>query len=409
MSEDVSVATHVVVGAGEAGAAAVAAMRNAGFEGRIVLVGAEPYLPYERPPLSKEMLVKPESAHPTIHPAAWYEERGIECRFSDAAVGIDVETQRLDLASGETITFDKLLLTTGARARAYPILDRLGVGVYTLRTIDDAEGLRGHIWPGRRLLVVGGGVIGLEVAASGITMGARVTVIERAPRLMTRGAPAPMVEALEALHLSHGVHFELAAEIVDATRASNGEITLTTADGRSFVGDLVVYGIGVELNVDLAMSAGVEIEDGILVDETGRTSHPAIWAAGDVARQFYPALGRHQRFETWANAQNQGAGAGRAMVTGAPIDIEVPWYWTDQYGHNFQVAGEHVAEEWLQRGDPASGKYTLIGLTGGIVTGGLTVDNGREMRPLRTMIANGYRVTDRAYLADPKKDLRKAP
>ena len=409
MNRDTSVATHVVVGAGQAGAAAVAAMRAAGFEGRIILIGAEPHLPYERPPLSKEMLVKPESAHPTIHQATWYAERDVECRFGDAAVAIDAETRRLDLASGDSIVFDKLLLATGARARPYPLLDRLGVGVYTLRTIDDAEGLRGHIWPGRRILVVGGGVIGLEVAASGIAMGATVTVIERAPRLMTRGAPAPMVEALEALHLAKGVQFELAAEIVEATRAVNGEITLATADGRNFVGDLVVYGIGVELNVDLAMSAGLEIEDGILVDETGRTSHPAIWAAGDVARQSYPALGRHLRFETWANAQNQGTGAGRAMVTGAPIDVEVPWYWTDQYGHNFQVAGEHVAEEWLTRGDPASGKYTLIGSTGGVVTGGLTVDNGREMRPLRTMIAKGHRVTDRAFLADPKSDLRKAP
>lgn len=407
MSETASVPTHVVVGAGQAGAAAVDAMRTAGFTGRIVLIGDEPHLPYERPPLSKEMLVKPESAHPVIHPAAYFAEKDIECRFGDAAVAIDPEAMRLDLASGETIVFDKLLLTTGAKARPYPLLDQLGVGVHTLRTIDDAEGLRGHIWPGRRLLVVGGGVIGLEVAASAVSMGAVPTVIERAPKLMARGAPAPMVEALEALHLAHGVKFELAAEIVEATRSSDGVITLVAADGRRFVGDLVVYGIGVELNVDLAMSAGLKVEDGILIDRTGQTSHPAIWAAGDVARQSDPTLGPSLRLETWANAQTQGAGAGRAMVTGEPIDIEVPWYWTDQYGHNFQVAGTHTADEWLWRGAEGATKYTLIGLTDGVVTGALTVDNGREMRPLRALITKRHRVTNRDALADPKADLRK--
>jgi len=409
MSEGSSVPTHVVVGAGQAGAAAVAAMRTAGFDGRIVLIGDEPHLPYERPPLSKEMLVKPESAHPVIHPAAYFAEKAIECRFGDAAVGIDPEAMRLDLASGGSLVFDKLLLTTGAKARPYPLLDQLGVGVHTLRTLDDAEGLRGHIWPGRRLLVVGGGVIGLEVAASAVSMGAVPTVIERAPKLMARGAPAPMVEALAALHLAHGVHFELAAEIVEAHRADDGVITLVAADGRRFVGDLVVYGIGVELNVDLAVSAGLKVEDGILIDRTGRTSHPAIFAAGDVARLSDPALGPSLRLETWANAQNQGTGAGRAMVTGEPFDVEVPWYWTDQYGHNFQVAGAHVADEWLRRGAADATKYTLIGITDGVVTGAVTVDNGREMRPLRTMIAASHRVGDRDFLANPKSDLRKGP
>lgn len=398
--------TYVVVGGGQAGAAAVSAMRAAGFTGRIVLVGGEPHLPYERPPLSKEMLVKPETAHPIIHPASFYEEKAIDCRFGDPAIAVDVEEKRLDLASGEAITFDKLLLATGARARPYPLLDQLGVGVHTLRTLDDAEGLRGHIWPGRRLLVVGGGVIGLEVAASAVTMGARVTVVERADRLMARGAPAPMVEALRALHETHGIDFELGAEIVEASRTSDGEITLQTADGRRFVGDLVVYGIGVELAVELAVSAGLKVEDGIVVDDCGRTSHPAIFAAGDVARMWNAAAGCHLRLETWANAQNQGTGVGRAMVGGQPCDVEVPWYWTDQYGHNFQVAGSTVADEWLRRGAEGAAKYTLVGLTDGVVTGALTVDNGREMRPLRAMIA-ARRVADRAALADPKIDLRK--
>lgn len=407
MTEDSTVTTHVVVGGGQAGAAAVSAMRDAGFAGRIVLIGAETHLPYERPPLSKDVLVKPQCAHPTIHPEAFYAEKGIECRFGDAAVHLDVDECRLELASSETLHFDRLLLATGARARAYPLLDQLGAGVHTLRTLDDAEALRGHIWPGRRLLVIGGGVIGLEVAASAIAMGATVTVIERAPRLMARGAPAPMVEVLHEMHVAHGVRFELGVELVEATRASNREITVTAADGRSFVGDLVVYGIGVELNVDLAISAGLRVEDGILVDEFGRTSHPRIYAAGDVARQWNPALEAHLRFETWANAQNQGSCVGRAMVTGAPCAFEVPWYWTDQYGHNFQVAGAHQAETWLRRGAAGAAKFTLFGVTDGVVVGAVTVDNGREMRPARSMIAHGHRVGDPDLLTDPRTDLRK--
>lgn len=398
---------HVVVGGGQAGAAAATAMREAGFAGRIIMVGAEPHLPYERPPLSKDVLVKPETAHVVLHPESYYADKGIECRFGDAAVHFDTETHRLELASGETLSFDKLLLATGARARSYPLLDQLGSGVFTLRTLDDAEALRGHIWPGRRVLVVGGGVIGLEVAASAVSMGAEVVVIERGERLMARGAPAPMVEILAALHHDHGVRFELGAELVEASRASNREITLTAADGRAFTGDLVVYGIGVELNVDLAISAGLKVEDGIVVDEYGRTSASSIYAAGDVARQWNPALGGHLRFETWANAQNQGTGVGRAMVTGEPCGFEVPWFWTDQYGHNFQVAGAHEAGAWLRRGVPGELKATVFGLRDDVVVGAFTIDNGREMRPARAMIAAGYKVTDRARLADPKADLRK--
>lgn len=399
--------TYVVVGGGQAGAAAASAMREAGFSGRIVMVGAEPHLPYERPPLSKDVLVKPESAHFAIHPQSYYEEKGIEIRCGDAAVHFDMDEHRLELASGETLPFDKLLLATGARARSYPLLDQLGSGVHTLRTLDDAEALRGHIWPGRRLLVVGGGVIGLEVAASAVTMGAVVTVIERGERLMARGAPAPMVEALTALHREKGVTFELGAELVEASRANTRQITLVAADGRVFTGDLVVYGIGVELNVDLAISAGLRVEDGVVVDEFGRTSHPSVFAAGDVARQWNPGLHAHLRFETWANAQTQGSGVGRAMVTGEPCAFEVPWYWTDQYGHNFQIAGAAEADEWLRRGEDGALKATVFGLKAGVVVGAFTIDNGREMRPARAMIASRFKVSDRALIANPKLDLRK--
>jgi len=397
----------IIVGGGQAGAVAAAALRDAGFEGRVLLVGAEQHLPYERPPLSKDVLVKPEAARLTIHSESFYSEKRIECRFGVAAVHLDVDERQLGLASGETLPFGKLLLATGARARAYPLLDQLGAGIHTLRSLDDAEALRGHLWPGRRLLVVGGGIIGLEVAASATVMGAQVTIIERAPRLMSRGTPLPLVESLAQLHREQGVRFELGAELIEASKTKGGEIHLTAEDGRHFSGDLVVYGIGVELNVDLAVSAGLHLEDGIIVDEYGCTSHPLIYAAGDVARQWNPELGAYVRSETWGNAQNQGNGVARAMVTGQPCDFEVPWYWTDQYGSNFQVAGAIEAEEWLLRGNQTDGKYSLFGLTDGAITGAITVNNGREMRPAKALIAAKARLPDLDALRNPKQDLRK--
>jgi len=407
MADVSDVPVYVVVGGGRAGASAVTAMREANFRGRILLVGAESYPPYERPPLSKEMLVKPEAAQLTIYPTTYYADKNIECRFAASVAGLDAGTHRLTLTSGEEFTFDKLLLATGARARAYPLLDQLGERVFTLRTRDDAERLHGALTPGRRLLVVGGGIIGLEVAASAIALGATVTVVERADRLMARGTPDPLVDILRRLHVENGVRFELEATLNEASCSNHSDVLLRAEDGRSFVGDLVVYGIGVELNTELAVSAGLRVENGIVIDEYGRTSQPAIYAAGDVVCQWNPATRHHQRFETWANAQSQGAAVGRSMVTGEPCSMEVPWYWTDQYGHNFQVAGSHEASEWLYRNTGGSLKTTMLGLVNDVVVGAVTIDNGREMRPIRTMIANRFKVTDRVLLADPKVDLRK--
>jgi len=405
---DVSdVPVYVVVGGGRAGASAVAAMREANFSGRILLVGAEPYPPYERPPLSKEMLVKPEAAQLTIYPETYYADKNIECLFGGSVARLDADAHRLALASGEEFTFDKLLLATGARARAYPLLDQLGERAFTLRTRDDSERLRSALTPGRRLLVVGGGIIGLEVAASAIALGATVTVVERADRLMARGTPDPLVDILRRLHVEKGVKFELGVTLNDASCSNNGNVLLRAEDDRSFIGDLVVYGIGVELNTELAVSAGLHVENGIVVDEYGRTSRPEIYAAGDAVCQWNPATRHHQRFETWANAQSQGAAVGRSMVTGEPCSMEVPWYWTDQYGHNFQVAGSYEASEWLHRNTGEGFKSTMLGLVDDVVVGAVTIDNGREMRPIRTMIANRFKVTDRALLADPKVDLRK--
>ncbi|MCB5944228.1 3-phenylpropionate/cinnamic acid dioxygenase ferredoxin--NAD(+) reductase subunit [Acidocella sp. KAb 2-4] len=401
-----SAPVYIVVGAGHAAAAAVAAMRGAGFAGRIILIGDEPHVPYERPPLSKDVLLSPGTGPRPIYPADYYATHDIETRFGALVERIEPAARRLVLADGETLVYDKLLLATGARARRYPLLDALGEGVHVLRTLEDGQGLQKELLPGRHLLVVGGGIIGLEVAASAAKLGVAVTVLERAPRLMTRGVPLPLVNILRALHEQQGVSFELSVELTEATRGPNGQFHLRAADGRTFAGASILYGVGVEINDRLTREAGLALDNGVLVDELCRTSVPEIFAAGDIARQFQPFLGEAVRQETWANAVHQGTLAGRVMATGEGVAFEVPWYWTDQYGINFQVAGKYEADEWLARGDPASGKYMLFGLTGGRVTGAVTVNNGRDMKLAKLMIAAGAS-PDPALLCDTAHELRK--
>lgn len=395
----------LILGAGHAGTAAASAMRAAGFAGRIVMVGDDPHLPYERPPLSKEALRGDDGAAPPIYPANFYADRAIELKLGQAATAIDPGAQVVTLASGESIGFDKLLIATGARARRYPLLDGLGDAAHVLRSADDARRLRAELVPGRRLLVVGGGVIGLEVAATACALGLSVEVIERAPRLLARGAPGPLADLLALAHRDHGVALHCGVELANAAR-DGGNVRLTCAQGRDFTGDLVVYGIGVTLNDELAAAAGLAMDDGILVDAQGRTSHPAIYAAGDIARQDHAFIGGAVRQETWANALHQGAAAARAMVTGEAAAHEVPWYWTDQFGVNYQVAGRTTAQRWIARSGPDGRPRMIFGWSEGVLTGAVGVDAGADMRIARKLIGQGARV-DPAVLADPGVALRK--
>lgn len=396
--------TFAIIGAGHAGTAAAAAMRGAGFAGRIVLIGDDPHLPYERPPLSKEALAREGAQPPVIYPPAFYADRRIELKLGRPVTEIDRDALRLTLADGEVIAFDKLLIATGARARHYPLLDALGDKAHVLRTARDAARLRPELQAGRRLLVVGGGVIGLEVAATATQLGLAVTVLERAPRLLSRGTPEPLARILLAAHAAQGVAVHTGVDLVTAERDGEG-VTLIAADGRRFTGDLVVYGIGVTLNDELARTCGLMMDDGLVVDALGRTSHPAIHAAGDVARQHHAFLGYAVRQETWANALHQGAVAGAAMVTGQPGAPEVPWFWTDQFGANYQVAGRIDAARWIERHGPGD-RLMLFGLdTHGVLTGAVAVNAGADMRHARKLIEQGL-TPDPAALANPAVPLR---
>lgn len=391
---------HVIVGAGQAGANAAAELRRQGFSGRVLLVGDEPHPPYERPPLSKDVLLRPQDTRCAVHPAGFYEEQGIELKLGVSALALDAEARVLRLADGQDIAYDKLLLATGARARRLPLLDALGANVHTLRTLVDARGLGAELRPGRRIVLVGAGVIGLELASSAVDLGARVTVVEPARAAMGRCAPPLLSGFLCDAHRRRGVSLRFGTG-VDSARRENGDIVLDLQDGTRILADAVIYGIGVEPDIALAQGAGLELDGGIVVDAGCRTSNPHIYAAGDVAvRRGQP------RRETWENAQKQGIAAARAML-GLPLDAEgAPWFWTDQCGYNVQCVGDMAAPRWIVRGDLGAPPCVLFGLDAeGALVGAITVNLGREMRSARELVDRRARLAPEV-LQDPGQALR---
>jgi 3-phenylpropionate/trans-cinnamate dioxygenase ferredoxin reductase subunit len=405
--------SFVIVGAGQAGAMAAAELRQNGFEGRVVLIGDEPHAPYERPPLSKDVLLQPQTARCQLFPDGFYEERNIELRLGARVSAIDIAASAIALADGETLPFDRLLLATGARVRRLPMLDQLGDDVYTLRTLDDARAVRSVLQPGRRVVLVGGGVIGLELASSAIDLGAHVTVIEQAPTVMGRCSPGILNEYLCDVHRKRGVVLHLGAALTHACR-ENGEIVLTLADGTRVCGDAVIYGIGVEPDTRLASAAGLDVDNGILIDEDCRTSHPAIYAAGDAANQWDRVTRRFLRRETWEGAKNQAIAAARAMMEIGSSETSqlsplyeggVPWFWTDQCGMNIQFAGDMSAAEWIVRGQMDESRFTLFGLNDGELVAAITVNRAREMRSAKALIDKRARLAPDVW-RDPQQSLR---
>ena len=385
---------YVVIGAGHAGGRAVEAMRMAGFDGEIVLVGEEPHLPYERPPLSKELLrAKQGYSFPHIRPQDYFAEQRIDLRLGTPAVGLDTAERAVHLADGATVSYDKLLLTTGGIVRRLSVPGADHAKVLYLRTLDDAAAIDAQLGEGRRVVVIGGGFIGLEVAASARHRGAAVTVVELADRLMNRGVPPVVSDHFLALHRRRGAEIRLATGVSSISGASDGVEVVTDA-GDSLHADLVVVGVGIAPAVALAQSAGIHVNDGIVVDEFCRTSAPGVFAAGDVAYHFNPALGRHVRLEAWQCAQNMAIAAARIMCGGAEPYAEVPWMWSDQYDSNLQIAG--VPANWddlVIRGDPASGSFIGFVLDDGRIDGAVAVNQPRDMRLARRMISDRKSVT----------------
>jgi NADPH-dependent 2,4-dienoyl-CoA reductase/sulfur reductase-like enzyme len=389
--------TFVIVGGGLAGATAAGTLREEGFSGRLVLVGAEPHLPYERPPLSKELLAGTKTFEDAfVHPVEFYDTRDIELRLGAAATGLDLSAHTVTVGN-ETIGYDKLLLATGSSARRLPPADRSGATVAYLRTIEDAERIKAGLRAGRRVTVIGGGWIGLEVAAAARTAGCDVVVVEPLAEPLLRVLGPEVARIFAALHRRHGVELKTSTNVTDirsrpatGTEADGVPATVHLDDGTATVTDLLVVGIGAAPDTGLAEAAGLEVDDGVLADEHLRTSDPDVFVAGDIARAAHPTLGRRVRVEHWDNALKQGATAARNMLgAGEPYD-RLPYFFTDQYDLGMEYVG-HVGPEGYDdvvlRGDVAGRVFTAFWLSGGKVVAGMHANDWDAIEQVRRIVS----------------------
>jgi 3-phenylpropionate/trans-cinnamate dioxygenase ferredoxin reductase subunit len=326
----------VIVGAGEAGVRAAFALREQGYQGTVILIGDEPHLPYERPPLSKSG-AEAESVRPIVAEAR-FAEAGITLRRGCKVTAIDRAARKLALDDGDPLAYERLLLATGASARQLQGLDD-GKRIHVLRTVEQAAAIRQVMREGQHLVILGGGFIGLELAAMGRKLGAAVTLIEVQPRVLMRGVPERLALTLQARHQREGVSI-ICGVGIEVIAEGDTSVSIALADGRRIDADALVVGIGAEPNTALAAEAGLALENGIAVDGYLQTSDPDIFAAGDCCS--YPVAvygGRRVRLESWRNAQEQGNVAAANMLGKAEAFNAVPWFWSDQYDLTLQVAG----------------------------------------------------------------------
>lgn len=400
--------TFVIIGAGQAGGEVASELRKQGFAGRVVIVGEESHPPYKRPPLSKAYFAGASTEESLyVMQKANLEKANIELMSGMTATRIDRIGKHVHLSDGSTLTYDKLALTTGGRARPLTLPGADRANVFGLRSIADVQKIRAACAPGKKLTIVGGGFIGLEVAAVAKKQGMEVTVLEGLPRVLAR-VTAPEVSAFfERMHREAGVDLRTGAQLA----ALEGEPNVThvmLGDGTRIATDLVVYGIGVLPNTELALEAGLGVDNGIAVDESTRTSDPDIVAAGDCTSHPSPYLGRRIRLESVQNAMEQARAAAHAMLD-KPVSYNmVPWFWSDQYDLKLQMVGISTGyDQLVLRGDPATQRnFAAFYLLGGKIIAADTVTRPAEFMLAKKIVA-ARMALDPAKLADesiPLKD-----
>lgn len=330
--------TCVIIGASHAGTQLSAQLRRAGWQGRIVMVGEEPHLPYHRPPLSKQFLAADNTPDSTdLRPSAFYDSENIDLRLNVSASALDVANRTVILDTGEAVRYDHLALCTGATVRRLPLGDGLE-GVCYLRTLSDALAIRESLSGVRSAVVIGGGYVGLEAAAGLSQRGVQVTLLERTDRVLNRVAGAQLSGYMAALHQKHGINLVCNANVIAINGKRRAE-SITCADGQKFSADLVIIGVGIVPDTRLAQNAGLRIENGIWVDEFCRTSEPFIYAAGDCASHPSSLYGRQLRLESVQNANDQARVAAMTIVGVHEKYRTVPWFWSDQFDIKLQTAG----------------------------------------------------------------------
>ncbi len=402
--------TVVVVGAGHAGGHAVSTLRSVGFAGAIVLIGDEPYLPYERPPMSKQFLAgELEQERTYLKPEAYYGEKDIDLRLGTTATAIDRAAKTVALGSGAEVGYDKLLLATGSSVRRLDCPGADLAGIHYLRTIDDVLAIRRELKPGARLVIVGGGYIGLEVAAVAARAGAGVTVLEAQDMVMNRVVAPVVSEFYRRAHEAEGVTIltGTAVSAFEGPASGGGRAErVVCADGTVLEADLVVVGVGILPNTALAEAAGLDVDNGICVDEFARTADASVFAAGDATNHPNNLLGRRLRLESVQNAVSQATAAANAMYGEARAYEEVPWFWSDQYDLKLQIVGlSDPGDEVIVRGDPASGAFSAVYLRDGAVAALNAINNRRDFMHAKKLIAERRKV-DAQALADPETPLK---
>lgn len=397
----------VILGAGHAGGRAACALRKKGFDGRILLVGEESDPPYERPPLSKEALA--EGADPLVNriqDEEGYAAKNIELLLGTRAESLDLATRRVSLAGGRApLAFDALIIATGCRARQLSLEGTPHERVLTLRSAADCRRLRPLLRDGARIVLIGGGFIGLEVASSATKLGCQVTVLEAVPQLLGRALTPRVADFLAAAHRAAGVEIVTGAHVAEIRHGVNdSEVRL--ADGRGFAADAVVLGVGASLNTELAVQAGLACSDGILVDSACRTAAEDVYAIGDIANHENRRLGRRLRLESWENAELQAAIVAANLTGEAAACEAVPWFWSDQHGINLQLLGYREAwEREVLRGRPEDGAFAAFYLREGRIVMAALANSGRERRPVRQLMEAGA-VVPPEELRDAESSLR---
>jgi 3-phenylpropionate/trans-cinnamate dioxygenase ferredoxin reductase component len=398
--------TFAIVGAGLAGAKAAEALRTEGFDGHLVLLGAEPHRPYERPPLSKGYLqgsAEPDTVF--VHPQPWYAAHQVDLRVDAAVTAIDRRSHEIVTADGSRLHYDKLVLSTGATPRRLPVPGADLAAVHYLRTLDDSDRLKTALRPDSRVVIIGAGWIGLETAAAARAAGAEVTVLERAELPLLRVLGPEMARMFADLHADHGVNLRCGVTVAglepDPADPSTAAAVLL-ADRTRLDADLVIVGIGAVPNAALAQHAGLPVDNGILVDQHLSTADPDILAAGDVANAYHPLLCRRLRVEHWANALHQPTVAAKTMLGKTASYDRLPYFFTDQYDLGMEYAGHtdpHGYDQVVIRGDTNARVFIAFWLHDQRPLAAMNVNVWDVTEPIQQLIRSGQRV-DAATLAD---------
>jgi 3-phenylpropionate/trans-cinnamate dioxygenase ferredoxin reductase component len=403
--------TFVIIGGGLAGAKAVEALRDNGFEGGIVLFAEEEQLPYERPPLSKEYLAGKKSLSDfTVQSSDWYRDQNVDLRLGSRVSSLDPAAHTVGLPDGTTVPYDKLLLATGSASRRPPIPGSDAGGVHYLRTYDDAEALNSALTEGSSLAVVGAGWIGLEVAAGARQRGVDVTVVETAKQPLLAALGETVGEVFANLHRDHGVDLRLQAQVEEITTAQGRATGLKMRDGSTVAADAVLVAVGAKPNIELAEQAGLSMGDGgVLVDASLRTSDPDIYAVGDIAAAEHPLFGCRIRTEHWANALKQPAVAAAGMLGKPGEYAELPYFFTDQYDLGMEYVGHAPSfERVVFRGDVSGREFVTFWLDGdNRVLAGMNVNIWDVLEDVKSLIRSKTPV-DVDKLTDPESSLADA-